>query len=115
MARQQLKISHVEYQQQILELAQACGWAHHLHVRRSIGKGRKWVTATNIIGYPDLTLFREASRTKPGRIIFVEIKVPPDKLSPEQGRVLEWLRRCDHEAYCWYPADLDEAVVVLQR
>ena len=42
-------MSEQVWQQQFVQLAGYLGWKH-LHVRRSLGRGRKWVTATNIEG-----------------------------------------------------------------
>ena len=84
--RQHVLLTEAEHQAQVIELAHMLGW-HHLHVRRSIGKGRTWVTATNVIGWPDLVLFRHADDGQQ-HLIFAELKSESGKLTPEQEQVL---------------------------
>ena len=96
-------MNHTEYQGQIVEFATLMGW-QHLHVRRTIGKGNKWVTGTNIKGWPDLMLMRA-----PDELIAAEVKIPPDDLSPDQETVLGWLRTMTKfEVYVWRPDDWDD-------
>lgn len=98
-----------EWQEQVVELAHLCGW-EHLHIRKTRGKGGKWTTSTNLVGWPDLQLMR------PGQIIWAELKVPPNKLEPEQEVMLEFLRSLGvGEVYVWYPGDFDEVKTVLSR
>ena len=42
---------HEQLQGQVVELLGLVGWKH-LHVRKSIGKGKRWVTTTNVVGWP---------------------------------------------------------------
>lgn len=95
--------THVEFQEQVLELAHAFAW-RHLHVRRSIGKGRKWVTTTNLKGWPDLLLMR------PDRgYVAAELKIPPDTASPEQFALLQFLDVMPSTiAKLWTPDDWDD-------
>ena len=106
-------ITETEWQQQVIDLAHALGW-RHLHVRRSIGKGNKWQTTTNVIGWPDLTLFRPA-RDNNGEIIFAELKTESGTVTKEQSEVLEMLRQTGHDAYVWRPSGLDDVVERLGR
>lgn len=92
-------MTHVELQSQVLEVAKLLGW-NHLHVRRSIGKGNKWVTTTNIVGWPDLLLWNPR---QPGRHLAIELKVPPDKLSPDQAKVLDELGAAGFETHVITP------------
>lgn len=88
------------FQAQVIELANVCGW-RHLHVRRSIGKGRKWVTSTNLAGWPDLMLMRP-----PDGLIFAELKSDTGKATPEQVELLEFLGRYPYAtAVVWSPKD----------
>jgi hypothetical protein len=105
-----LTLTHVEWQQQIIDLAHLNNW-RHLHVRRSIGRGKRWVTATNVVGWPDLFLWHETD----GRLLAVELKVGNDKATDEQLAVLLSLSRAGVDGHVWYPHDLDEAVAVLAR
>lgn len=94
----------------VLELARVLGWKH-LHVRRSIGKGRKWVTATNV-PWPDLTLWRPGSLRNPDRGGFLvrELKVA-DVWQPGQKEVLAELAGAGVDSDVWWPADLDSGRV----
>jgi hypothetical protein len=103
-----MKPTHAELQQQIIDLAHLLGW-RHLHVRRSIGKGRKWVTTTNVIGWPDLLLW---SSRQPGRHIAIEVKVPPDKLAEAQRSVLDDLAASGFEVHVITPDTFDTLVAV---
>jgi hypothetical protein len=103
-------MTETEFQAQVVQLAGICGW-RHLHVRRSIGKGRSWVTATNIVGWPDLVLMRP-----PGDLIFAELKVKPNRPTVEQLEVLEFLRGYPFARAClWYPEDWDDIEATLKR
>jgi hypothetical protein len=102
------EMSEATWQEQFIDLAQAHGWKH-MHVRRSIGKGRKWTTATNVSGYPDLTLWNQRQK----RIIFVELKSEKGVASSEQREVLGELRNSGQEVYILRPSDLALAQKIL--
>lgn len=104
----QPKVSHREFVDQLIQVGHLYGWkvagfrpAQTLHGWRTpvIGDGK---------GYPDLHFY------KPGRVVVVEVKVPPDKLSPEQQ---EWLdlesQLPSHACYVLTPAEFDLAVAIL--
>lgn len=95
--------THTEFQQQVLELAHPFGW-RHLHVRRSIGKGRKWVTTTNLKGWPDLLLMR------PDRgYVAAELKIPPDSATVEQAELLAYFATMPATvSKLWTPDDWDD-------
>ena len=103
-----MTVSEAEFQQQVIDLAHAYGW-HHLHVRRSIGKGRKWVTSTNVVGWPDLFMWHPKQR----RTIAVELKSETGVVSPEQQAVLASLQAAGVWVDVWRPGDLDHANEVL--
>lgn len=90
------RMDHKELQTETIRLAKMYGF-DHLHVRRSIGKGRTWVTATNVVGWPDLLLW--SPQRQPGRHIAVELKVPPDYLSVDQRRCLVDLAAAGFEVW----------------
>ena len=103
-------ISEAEWQGQVIELAGYYRW-RHLHVRRSIGKGRRWVTATNVVGWPDLLLWNETQ----GRLIAAELKSEAGQPTPEQLEVLGSLARTGLvECYVWRPSNLDVVMQVLR-
>ena len=102
-----IAITEVEWQQQVIQLALTLGW-QYLHVRRSIGKGKRWVTATNIVGWPDLLLWA------PGRgLVAVELKVGGNKPTAEQVDVLASLSAAGVRTMVAYPGDLDELARLL--
>lgn len=95
-------MTEAELQAAVVELAGLFGWSH-LHVRRSIGKGRKWVTSTNV-PWPDLTLWH------PRRGLFMvrELKVNERSAwQPGQHEILEELAFAGVDAGVWTVADLD--------
>lgn len=100
--------THVELQDQVVQLAGLYRW-RHLHVRRSIGKGRRWVTATNLVGWPDLLLMRPDQGW-----VAAELKIPPDKASAEQDELLGYLGSMPScRAFLWTPADWDQIQATL--
>lgn len=84
------------------------GW-NHLHVRRTIGKGKRWVTATNRIGFPDLLGWHPAHG-----FVAIELKVGKDKPTPEQTQVLVELAAAGARTMVAYPAQFDEVVLLLR-
>lgn len=77
-----VKISETEFQAQVIDAAHLFGW-QHLHVRRSIGKGKQWVTSTNRSGWPDLLLWRPGSP-----LVALELKAEKGRATPDQLQVL---------------------------
>lgn len=96
------------WQEQVIELAHILGW-RHLHVRRSIGKGNAWVTATNVKGWPDLVLWSERQQ----RVLYVELKKEGGRLTLEQREVLASLAAAGCETWVWRPSDLDDVQRIL--
>lgn len=94
--------TEAEFQQQVIDLAHAYGWMC-LHVRRTIGKGRKWTTATSVVGWPDLFLWHP----KQQRRIGAELKSETGKATVEQLEVLATLAASGVETFLWRPSDLD--------
>lgn len=105
-----IPLTHQAWQQQVVDLAHHLGWAH-VHVRKSIGKGRTWTTATNLTGWVDLLLWHPSK----GGVIGVELKVGKDKARPEQIAVMASLEGAGVRCFVWYPDDFDEAVRVLSN
>jgi hypothetical protein len=95
-----------EFQPIVVDLAHLYGW-RAMHVRRSIGKGSRWTTATSIKGWPDLFLYHPGKR----RNYAVELKSETGELSPEQAIVLEELENSGVPADLWMPQDLDTQVI----
>lgn len=103
-----IPISHVQWQQQCVDLAHTLGYSH-LHVRRTVGRGKKWVTATNRIGWPDLLCFGPGGRGFVG----LELKVGRDKATSEQLEVLAELEAAGARTMVAWPSDLDAVVALL--
>jgi hypothetical protein len=101
-------VTETAFQAQVVELARICGWRCN-HIRRSIGKGRRWTTATSVVGWPDLMLYR------PGQFLAVELKTDTGKLTADQSKVLDDLRAAGIDARCWRPADFPEIQATLTR
>ena len=101
-------ITEADWQAQFVQLARILGW-RHLHVRRSLGRGKKWVTATNQDGWPDLHLWHETQQ----RVIYVELKSETGRLRPQQTEVLGSLTRAGQEVYVLRPSDLEVAKRIL--
>ena len=93
---------HDAWQRRVIEIAIQHGFSreHIYHTRDSRGSQK---------GYPDLHMLNLGTI----RSVFVECKVGKDKQKREQLSWMHGLRRCGHEAYCWYPSDEPEAIRIL--
>ena len=99
--------THEGFQAVIVETAHLYRW-HHLHVRRSIGKGRRWQTTTNRDGWPDLFLWHSTLG-----FAALEVKVGRDRPTPEQAAVLAELAAAGAATLVAYPRDWDLIVNLL--
>lgn len=101
-----------EWQEQCVDLATMLGWKH-LHVRKSVkGSGsQKWVTTTNIKGWPDLFLWHP----RDARFAAIECKVLPNRATPEQLDVLAQLKASGADVMVAFPEDFDEVQRMLTR
>jgi hypothetical protein len=92
----------------VVDLMRVTGWKH-LHVRRTIGRGKQWVTATNRKGWPDLFGWH------PRRgFIALELKVGLDKATVEQLDVLVELKAAGAQTMVAYPHHLAEVQGLLR-
>lgn len=105
------RTGHEILQEQVTDLLTMTGWKY-LHVRKSIGKGRKWQTTTNIKGWPDLAPCWSARQ--PGRVLALELKVPPDKLSKDQEACRDSLVAAGVEFHVVTPSSLQHLALVLR-
>jgi hypothetical protein len=95
-----MKLTHKQFQQQVIDLARLMGWRHYF----------TWRSRFSPAGFPDLVL------CKPPELVFLELKIKPDKLSPDQAAWLDDLRACGHVAVCCYPEDWKIiAGIILQK
>jgi hypothetical protein len=100
LTRHDLPLRERDFQQQVVDLATAYGF-RHFHPLRMRGSDPGW---------PDLTL------VKPPRIVYCELKVGRNRLTPAQEEWIALLSACrEVEAHVWRPADFDELVAVLGR
>lgn len=91
MANAALEITEKEWQAQIVALARTLGWngAYHTYDSRRSASG-----------FPDLVLVRE-------RVVYIELKSEPGKLSPAQKQWIGWLLEAGAEVYIARPRDLE--------
>lgn len=102
-------MNETQWQEQVVQLVHTLGW-RHLHVRRSIGKGNKWVTSTNVTGWPDLLCWHPRHG-----FAAIELKVKPNKATAEQLDVLEELAEAGARTMVAYPDDIDALIDLLRR
>lgn len=105
------RTQHELLQEQVTQLLTMTGW-RWLHVRKSVGKGNKWRTTTNVKGWPDLAPCW--SPRQPGRFLALELKVPPDKLSADQAECRDELVAAGVEFHVVTPADLQHLAAILR-
>ena len=101
-------MTHEEWQAQVVEAAHVFGW-NHLHVRRTIGRGKKWVTSTNRKGWPDLFVWHHRHG-----FAAIELKVGRDDATPEQLAVLCELHEAGAAVMVAYPHDWPAVEALLQ-
>ena len=95
------KLTHEQWQQQVIDAAHLFGW-QHLHVRRTRGRGSAWTTSTNRKGWPDLFLWHARHG-----FAAIELKVGRDTATPEQLEVLHELDAAGARTLVAYPSDWD--------
>lgn len=62
-------------------------------------------------GWPDLTVFKRGDAKN--RVVFLEVKLPSGKVSPQQWHVSEWLHA---RGQSWFIAtSVEDAVTAVQR
>ena len=108
MPHPDLPVTEAEWQQQVVELLGYLGWKH-LHVRRSIGKGRQWATTTSRVGWPDLFAWHPTRG-----FVAIELKVGNGKLTTEQREVLDELAVAGARVMVAWPSDLGALTLMLR-
>jgi hypothetical protein len=90
------KITERDLERGVVDVARILGYKA-AHFRPAGVRGGKFVTpvAYDGKGFPDLVLVRD----DPGRVIYLELKVGKNTLTPEQADWLELLRGAGQEAY----------------
>jgi hypothetical protein len=102
-----LALTETEFQATVVDLLRALGY-RSMHVRRTVGRGRRWTTATSVEGWPDLFAWR------PGRAVAIELKTETGLVSAAQERVLAELNGAGVEARVARPSQWDELVAWLR-
>lgn len=99
-------ISEKEFTVQFLDLAKLCGW-FRVHFRAARTK-HGWETPIqgDGKGFLDTILVKD-------RVLWIELKVRPNKLTREQVEWMERLLRAKQEVYCFYPEDWEQIKAVL--
>jgi hypothetical protein len=96
------KMTHTELQQNIADLANINGWKVQFW----------WRSFHSAPGFLDMVICR------PPRLIMAEIKIPPDKVKPDQQEWIDiWKQMSNIEVYVWTPKEwLDDSIInILKR
>jgi hypothetical protein len=97
-------VSERELQDWIVAAARLLGW-RVAHFRPAMtDKGWRTAGSYDAQGWPDLCLVRD-------RVLFAEIKVGRNRLSPEQSAWLDALRDAGAEAHVWTDVDWKAGVI----
>jgi hypothetical protein len=94
----------------VISFARLHGWLV-FHQRPGLTRGGRWVSHTqgNGKGWPDLCLVRGK------RLVFAELKIPPNTTTPEQDGWLSALRETPAEVYLWTPDHWQVITQILGR
>ena len=94
------KMTHKAFQAQVESLARSMGWLCY----------HTFLSKHSPAGFPDEVLVR------PPRLIFAELKIPPDKPTIAQQVWLETLAKLDcAEIFVWTPDEWEQIVGELER
>lgn len=95
------KYNHTTFQNDIVKHAKMLGWKVQYF----------WRNFHSPKGWLDLVLVKPES----GRLIFAELKVPPDDVRPEQQEWIDiWEQYKWVEVYVWRPDDWDMIFKILE-
>lgn len=99
-----------QFQKQVIELARLAGY-RVAHFRPAWTRDGKMVTPVqaNGAGFPDLVL----ANPKRHHLLFAELKVGKNKLTPEQKEWLHAILSCNVAYFTWYPEDWDDIKRIL--
>lgn len=107
-----LPLTEREWQSQVCDLAELCGWEWaHWRPARTANGWRTPVSGTIGAGFCDLILAHPRRR----RVLLVELKSDAGFVSAEQRAVHEILRASGLEVKVWRPRDWDLVVAALHE
>ena len=112
------KLTEAEFTSQVIQLAKLHKWLV-AHFRPGLTRKGRWITAmSGDVGFPDLVLAKSCQPIDriaigAGRVVFAELKIPPNKPTAAQLDWLSVLTAAGVEAYLWTPNDWDEIEEVL--
>lgn len=102
-----------DFQTRVTALAELRGW-QWMHVKPGLFADGRFATMTSgtmARGWPDLVMVQPRT----GRLLFVELKVPPNQVTTDQSATLDLLRSVPFaEVYVWRPEDWHVAERVLK-
>ena len=99
----ELDSSEKIWQDQVIQIANTCGWdAHHIRPARY---GATWKT-DGLAGMPDLILIGQRGQG----IIWAELKTRTGRLSDVQEHRITQLLENGQEVHVWRPTDVDAIV-----
>jgi len=105
-----------DFQDEVIARARANGWnVWHFHDSRKLvtrkNGARFLVGDADAKGFPDLVLAHRHRAV----VLFRELKIPPNKLTPEQDEALRVLNEAGADAKMWTPKDWPEIIITLSR
>lgn len=104
-------VTEAEFQRWVVAKAKKAGWMVNHTYRGRTTKGA-WRTNATARGFPDLTLLRPSTR----QLVFLELKAPGGKPTPEQLAWAAGLQRVPGvEAYVVSPGDANDVLALLAR
>lgn len=99
------------FQSAVIAKAHLCGWVVAAFGKARVKDGWRTPCRANSKGWLDLFLCHE----RRGLVLARELKIPPNKLTPEQADWLRILNACGIDAGVWTPKDwpaIDKALEV---
>lgn len=103
-----MQTKHEVFCEQLKDLGHLCGYRIARFRPAMTEHGWRTPVAADGKGWPDMVF------AKAERLIFAEIKIPPDKLRPEQAEWMDVLQS-SAECYVWTPDQWDSIVEVLNK
>lgn len=93
------KYTHAAFTADVLALAKLRGWLRASFRPARTKTGWRTAVSGDGVGFPDILLLRGAV------VLVAELKIPPDRLRPEQACWLSAWREAGAVVRVWVPAD----------